>query len=43
MGKIEEDWAAWDALIQTKIDPLVLSMERRLDCSWENKGNYTQC
>lgn len=33
---------AWDALDQIKIDTLILSMGRRLDKFWENKGFYTK-
>jgi len=50
MGRSEEDWAyfkeciraAWDALDQAKIDALILSMGRRMDKLYANKGYYTK-
>ena len=50
MGNSKEDWAyfkerigaAWDALDQAKIDALILSMRRRMDKMYANKGYYTK-
>jgi hypothetical protein len=50
MGRSQEDWdyfieclkAAWNALDQTKIDSLILSMPRRLAALRKARGWYTK-
>ena len=50
MGRSEEDWhcfceclkAAWNALDQSKIDYLILSMPRRLETPRAGRGLYTK-
>lgn len=50
MGRSETDWLyfrqclveAWDALDQSKIDALILSMGRRLKAVRRAKGYYTK-